>query len=92
MPQDILSLFLSYLFLVNGAALLLTCYDKRAAKRGGWRIPESTLFTIGGFGGAAGMLAAMLLVHHKTRHKKFMVGLPAILTLQLLAAGLAIFL
>ncbi len=88
MPQNDLVVFLWYLLLANGAALLLTLYDKRAARCGRWRIPESTLLTTAAFGGAFAMLASMLLIRHKTQHKKFMVGLPVILVLQLLAAGL----
>ena len=32
------------------------------------------------------MLLTMLLIHHKTRHVKFMVGIPVIIILQLTAA------
>lgn len=90
MPQNDLAVFLWYWLLANGAALTLTLYDKRAARQGHWRIPESTLFTVAALGGALVMLASMLLIRHKTRHKKFMAGLPAILALQILTAGLAL--
>ena len=69
----------------------LTVYDKIAAKtvRGSRRrIRENTLLLFGVFGGSAAELAVMLLIRHKTRHKKFMLGLPVILAIQLLAGAL----
>ena len=90
MPQNDLAVFLWYWLLANGAALTLTLYDKRAARQGHWRIPESTLFTVAALGGALVMLASMRLIRPKTRHKKVMAGLPAILALQILTAGLCV--
>jgi uncharacterized membrane protein YsdA (DUF1294 family) len=43
----------------------------------------------GAAGGAAAMLTVMLLIRHKTRHVKFMVGLPLIIAAQLCALALA---
>lgn len=60
--------------------------DKRRAKRGAWRIRERTLFLLALFGGSAGAIAGMWLFHHKTRHWYFVVGMPAILILQVGAA------
>ena len=57
-------------------------YDKRAAKRHGQRIAERSLLTIAALGGAFAMLLSMLAIRHKTRHVKFMLGLPAILLAQ----------
>jgi uncharacterized membrane protein YsdA (DUF1294 family) len=34
------------------------------------------------FGGSATMLLTMLAIRHKTKHAKFMIGIPVILTLQ----------
>lgn len=92
MPQNDLMLFLWYWLLANAAAFALTLYDKRAARQSRWRIPESTLLTVAAFGGALGMLASMLLIRHKTQHKKFMVGLPVILALQILTMWLCVLL
>jgi len=60
----------------------LVIYDKWAAKRGAWRIKERTLLLVALLGGSLAMLVAMRLAHHKTRHAKFMLGLPAIIVLQ----------
>jgi len=53
-------------------------YDKYAAKRKKTRIPEKTLFLTALFGGSLAMLFTMLVIRHKTGHKRFMVGLPVI--------------
>ena len=57
-------------------AVCLTVYDKYAAKRKKTRIPEKTLFLTALFGGSLAMYIAMLVIRHKTKHKRFMVGLP----------------
>lgn len=36
-------------------------------------------------GGSVAMLAAMRIVRHKTKHAKFMVGIPVIIILQIAA-------
>ena len=64
---------------VNLLGIALTVYDKIAAKkRPRRRIPEKMLLLTAALGGAVGMYAAMLLIRHKTKHIKFMLGLPAI--------------
>lgn len=65
-----------WLGIISVVAVITTVYDKMAAKSGAWRIPEKTLLLLGLLGGAAAMFIAMLIIHHKTRHAKFMVGLP----------------
>lgn len=73
-----------YLIIINFAAAVASVMDKRRAQKHIWRIPENTLLLLAVLGGSPAMLATMLFVHHKTRHFKFMAGLPAILILQLL--------
>ena len=69
---------------VSLSALGLTVYDKWAAKhRTKSRIPERTLLTVAGLGGSVAMLLIMLLIRHKTRHAKFMVGLPLMILAQI---------
>lgn len=78
-----------YLLLINAAAFLLMLLDKQKARRHKWRIPESTLLTAAILGGSIGALLGMYLFRHKTLHKKFSVGIPVILFLQVcLAAAL----
>ena len=72
-------LVLLYLIIVNAAAFLLMLADKLKAKRGAWRIPETTLMGIAAIGGSVGSLAGMYLFRHKTKHIKFTLGIPVIL-------------
>ena len=65
--------------------------DKVKAKRNLWRIPEATLITIAAIGGSIGSIAGMNLFRHKTKHAKFYIGLPVILTVQIMAAILILF-
>ena len=83
------TLLLWYLIGINFLGAALAVYDKIAAKkRPRRRVPENTLLYFALMGGAAGMLIAMLLIRHKTKHKKFTVGLPLILVLHGLLAAL----
>ncbi|MCI1955482.1 MAG: DUF1294 domain-containing protein [Oscillospiraceae bacterium] len=74
-----------FLFIINLASALVTVSDKRRARRHLWRVPEHTLLALAFLGGAPAMLFTMLLIRHKTRHLKFMAGLPLIIFLQILA-------
>ena len=73
----------TYLVLVNAIAFLLMRIDKLKAKKGAWRIPESTLMGAAILGGSIGAIAGMYLFRHKTRHVKFFLGLPLVLIIQL---------
>lgn len=78
---------LVYLLIINAAGFVLMLADKRRAKKKLWRIPEARLIALALFGGSMGVLAGMYAFHHKTRKKKFTVGIPLILLFQ---TGLAI--
>lgn len=72
-----------YLGIVNAVGFILPAVDKRRAKKDRWRIRESTLFLISALGGSVAMYISMRLFHHKTKHKRFMIGIPVIIVLQL---------
>lgn len=72
-----------YLELVNLAAFALMGIDKLRAKQGRRRIPERALILSAVLGGGIGALAGMYLFRHKTRKRKFTVGIPAILAAQI---------
>ena len=76
--------FLWYLLLINAAAFILMLVDKCKARKNRWRIPERTLILSAAFGGSIGALLGMKAWHHKTLHKSFRYGIPAILALQIL--------
>jgi len=72
------------LVLLNAFAFILTGIDKHRSKHNQWRIRESTFFIISAFGGSAGVLMGMYVFRHKTRHPKFVWGIPLILILQVI--------
>ena len=76
-------LFLIYLACISLIAVIVTVLDKWKAQNRKWRVPEATLLLLSALGGSLAMLITMRLVHHKTRKKKFMVGIPVILVLQI---------
>ncbi|HHW98971.1 MAG TPA: DUF1294 domain-containing protein [Firmicutes bacterium] len=87
MPDYLLFFGLCYFLAVSLWAIGLVLYDKRASRRGAWRIKEKTLLLVALLGGSIAMLTTMRLIHHKTRHAKFMFGIPAIIVLQLAGIG-----
>jgi uncharacterized membrane protein YsdA (DUF1294 family) len=72
-----------WLAAVSGLAIVLTLHDKRAARRGSRRVPERTLLLVCALGGSAAMLATMRIIRHKTKHAKFMVGIPVMIAAQI---------
>lgn len=81
-----MTIFLYYLAVINGIALVVCGWDKFCAVRHRWRVPERTLLLLAAVGGSVGMLAGMMLFHHKVSKKKFILGVPLILALQIAAA------
>lgn len=75
--------FLCYLFIINAVGFASMLADKHRAKKKHWRIPERTLLFIALLGGSLGSLLGMQLARHKTRHPKFSLGIPLILSVQL---------
>ncbi len=58
--------------------------DKSRAKKNQWRIQEKTLFLIALLGGSVGSILGMYSFRHKTKHRSFVYGMPAILLLQVI--------
>ena len=92
-PQGLLA---AWLVLINLAVFLAFGLDKWKAKRkekkpSVRRVPERTLFLLALLGGSAGALLGMRAFHHKTLHRAFRYGIPAILVLHLLLAGTAVY-
>lgn len=81
-----IKLILLYLFIINAVGFLLMLVDKLKAKKNLWRIPESTLLTAAALGGSVGCLIGMYTVRHKTKHVKFVLGVPLILIAQIALA------
>ena len=81
-------LLLAWLALISLVAIVITVADKRAARFQRRRVPEATLLWIGFFGGAAAMLFTMKHIRHKTRKRKFMIGLPFMIIVHIAVAVL----
>lgn len=75
-------LLLFWLLIVNICGAAAAIHDKRAAVRGAWRVSERTLFLLCILGCCSGVYLAMRAVHHKTKHRRFMWGIPAIFLIQ----------
>lgn len=75
--------FLSYLIFINIITFMVYGIDKLKAKKGKWRIPESTLLLLAIVGGSIGAWCGVKVWHHKTMHKKFRYGIPLIMTIQI---------
>ena len=74
---------LFYIIGINVITFIVYGIDKRKARKGQWRIPESTLLLLAIVGGSIGAWWGMKAWHHKTLHKKFKYGLPLLIALQI---------
>ena len=86
MKENLPYFIAGYFAAISLLAMGMTMHDKRAARRGAWRVKERTLLLVSALGGSVAMLVTMLLIRHKTKHAKFMVGIPAIILLQVVLA------
>ena len=84
MTIQLTGILLGVFALISIASSVVTIADKIRAIRHEWRVPENTLLLIAAVGGAPAMLLTMLIIRHKTKHGKFMVGLPIILLFQII--------
>jgi uncharacterized membrane protein YsdA (DUF1294 family) len=82
------NIFLIYLILINIIAFIMYGADKRKAVKRQWRIPERTLIGVAVLGGGFGALLGMRVFHHKTKHPKFTIGVPAIIIIEVIIAVL----
>lgn len=76
-----------YLVILNVAGLLFMLSDKIKAQQGAWRIPEATLMTVAALGGSFGSFLGMQLFRHKTRHAKFVIGIPVLMVIHVVFFG-----
>lgn len=74
-----------YLLVVNISTVAVYGWDKLSAKQGWQRVPEKILLLLALLGGSVGAMAAMTFFRHKTRHLKFIYGVPMIFVLQIAA-------
>ena len=81
---------LLYLLLINVVTFCAYGADKLQARRGGWRIRESTLHVLALAGGTPGALAAQLMFRHKTRDRHFRFVFAMIVALQVLLVAVVL--
>ena len=72
------SLITYYILGINAITFIIYGIDKLKAKKGKWRILESTLLLLAIIGGSIGAWFGIKVWHHKTLHKKFKYGIPLI--------------
>ena len=82
-------LLTGWLVIINLVTFFVFGWDKFKAKykekhENARRVPEKTLFLLAALGGSVGALLGMRAWRHKTLHKTFRFGIPAILILQIL--------
>jgi uncharacterized membrane protein YsdA (DUF1294 family) len=84
MPEFVIKYWWAiYLVAISLVAAIVTIYDKIAAKKlPKYRTRERTLLLLSALGGSVAMFLTMLTIRHKTKHVKFMLGIPIIMLLQ----------
>ena len=81
--MDLKNIKLVYLLVMNAVGFAIMGMDKYKAIKGKWRVPEKTLFLLSILGGSVGTWAGMYAFRHKTKHWYFVIGMPAILFIQI---------
>ena len=74
--------FLIYTGVISLISMIVTVSDKAKSRKGQWRVPEKTLLILSALGGSLAMYITMQIIRHKTRHIKFMLGIPIIMFFQ----------
>ena len=85
-----LSVFVVYIAIISLISVIVCFYDKKISKlnKVGLRTPEKWLLFLSALGGSVAMLICMLIIRHKTKHVKFMLGIPIIIAVQAVAVYL----
>ena len=80
----VLVIALLWLIVISAISVIVCVYDKIISKkdRVELRIPEKVLLILSALGGSLAMYITMQIIHHKTKHKKFMIGIPVIMVVQ----------
>lgn len=88
MNKNVIIALIIYFALVSLSTIITTVADKILAKKNSRRVPEKVLFVLAFLGGSVAEFVTMKIIRHKTLHKRFMLGLPAIIIIQFAAAVL----
>lgn len=82
-----MNIVLIYLVSINVVTFFLYGIDKWKAQHSKWRISEAKLLIFAALGGSVGAWLGINVWHHKTLHKKFRYGVPAILAIHIVLAA-----
>ena len=76
-------IILIYLAAISFISIVVCMYDKIVSKKNRveLRVPEKTLIILSLLGGSVAMYLTMQMIRHKTKHAKFMIGIPIIIIL-----------
>ena len=82
--HPILTIILAYIAVISLVSIIVCIYDKKISKKNRveLRTPEKTLLILSALGGSVAMFITMLIIRHKTKHVKFMLGIPLIMVVQ----------
>ncbi len=80
-------ILLAYIAVMSLTAFAFFGLDKFKAKTNRWRIRERTLFLLAILGGGVGAFLGMQVFRHKTQHRQFVIGILAIMIVQLILIG-----
>lgn len=69
-------IFIIYYIIISIYGISITVSDKKRAVKGKRRISENHLMITGLLGASLPMFITMKIIRHKTKHPKFMIGLP----------------
>lgn len=84
----ILKILFAYLAVISLVSITVCIYDKIISKKNKvqLRISERALLILSALGGSVAMFVTMLIIRHKTKHVKFMLGIPLIIIAQIAIA------
>lgn len=74
--------FFIYILIINLIGFLFMYIDKKRAINHQFRISETTLLLLSILGGSIGSFIGMYKFRHKTKKKKFTVGIPLIFIIE----------
>ena len=86
-------LLIAYLSIISLISIIVCIWDKKISKKNRveLRIPEAVLLLLSALGGSVAMFITMLIFRHKTKHVKFMLGIPVIMILQAAAVAAVLY-
>ncbi len=83
----LMNILIAYLIAISVISIIVCIYDKWAAKHATkHRTREFTLLLLSALGGSVAMFITMQIIRHKTKHAKFMIGIPVITVVQVAIA------